>query len=167
MSLANELVGLLELEHDLYLRLSSVIEDENEALRRWDVAGLDAMAREKEAVGAEITAGGGEIRSLLVRMAAENGAAAGEPTVGALAKTEKNPDDARRLLETREKLLATSARIAELNGANRSLVVNALGVTRRCIKHVNSLGGGSAETYLPGRMADEKVRPGLLLRRSY
>jgi len=167
MSPVNELVEALERARELYQRLSSVLEDENEALRTWDVDGLDAGLREKEEVGAKIRENGGEIRSLLARIAAEKGTAAGELTIGSLAKIEGNPAVARRLLEAREKLLMTSARIAELNGANRSLVGSALGITRRCIKYVNSLGGGSAETYMPGGTAEEKMRPGMLLTRSY
>ncbi len=167
MSPVSELVEALERTRELYQRLSSILEDENKALRTWDVDRLDAGLREKEDVGAKIRSGCGEIRSILARIAAEKGAAAGELTIGSLAKTEGNPAVARRLLEAREKLLITSTRIAELNGANRGLVGNALGITRRCIKYVNSLGGGSAGTYLPGRMAEEKVRPGMLLTRSY
>jgi flagellar biosynthesis/type III secretory pathway chaperone len=167
MNLINRLVDVLEQEHDLYAQLLAALEQENEALKIWDTAVIDAKVREKESISAKLKGMGEEMRVLIVQIAADMGKPLGEISLGTLAKNMENPATGKRLLELREKLLIISVKTAELNNANRSLIGNAVNITKKCVKFLNSLAGGTAETYLPGRTVDSKALPGMLLTRSY
>jgi hypothetical protein len=167
MKLIDRLIDVLEKEHELYGRLLATLEEENTALKLWDTATMEAKCREKESISANLKGMGEEMRVLIGQIAAESDRPAGEMTLAALGKTAENPMVGKRLLDIREKLLIISVKTAELNNANRGLIGNAVAITKKCMQYLNSMAGGAAETYVPGRAVEPGLRSGLLLTRSY
>jgi hypothetical protein len=128
---------------------------------------MTAKMKEKEAISAKLRVMGESMRKLIGEIALEINKPVGELTLTTLAKLHEKTPEGNRLLTSREKLLAISAKTAELNNFNRSLLGNAVNITKKCIKYINNLTGGAADTYSSGKIVEGKMRSGMILTRTY
>ena len=168
MNAIDRLIELLELEHAVYGKLLSALEEENRALMLWHTLDISGLSRDKEELSAKLKVMGEEMREIIGNIAAETGQSVAELTLANIAKTQEDAVARDRLMEAREKLFKLSAKTADANNSNRTLISNAVNITKRCLKYMASVAGGATEeTYSGGKLVEGKVRPGLMLTRSY
>jgi hypothetical protein len=168
MNTIDQLIELLEKERALYGQLLELLEGERLSLMMWNSTDIADKSREKEELSGKLKAMGETMRHLIGKIAEESGKSAADITLGGIAETLGDRETGKRLMTIRGKLLEVSAKAAELNNTNRALIANAVNITKRCLKYMNRLTGGTeTDTYSGARLVEGRVRSGMMLTRTF
>jgi len=139
------LVKQLFMETDIYIKLQSVLEDEQKVVERSDYEGLYAIVSGKEEALAVLAGIVSSRRSLVSAMLKDTGV---EEEGGLAALIEiKTGEEKAALRDARKGLLDAMERAGVLNKRNQLLMGAALGNLNRCLDFLRSFFAGG--TYLP------------------
>ncbi len=134
-------VGLLQEEADLHGRLLELAREEQRALVRGDVAGLQRLVAEQEKLVGQVRVLEQARRQLLELVAQRAGCPVDRLTLQELVQLSP-PDVGRRLAEQREILTQRLRELADVNKANALLIRSHLEHVQAVISLVTRAAGG-------------------------
>ena len=149
----DNLLALLQEETGLYGLMLSLAQNEKDAVINSNLAEMNKIAEEKDALFFKIRAVEGPRQGVTKELAESMGWSPHDLTLGKLSQLVKEPYSS-RLKERRSNLLALAQSIRDINSSNRKLINHSLELVRSSFSFLNNATAHKTVYHSTGKMLD-------------